>query len=130
MRPRKGRAAFRTSSIMPALIQQESGGRAGAIGPQTKYGRALGMTQMLPDTAREMAGSLGVPFRQDLLTGKSADAANYQKRLGQAYLEQGLKKTGNIRDALHYYHGGPDRRQWGPKTRAYADSVLARLKGR
>lgn len=115
---------------MGALIQQESGGRAGAIGPQTKYGRALGMTQMLPDTAREMAGKIGVPFRQDLLTGKSPEAAAYQRQLGQAYLEQGLRTTGNVRDALHYYHGGPSRSLWGPKTRAYADSVIARMRGR
>lgn len=114
---------------MESLIQQESGGRAGAVGPQTKYGRALGMTQLLPATAQEMAGKLGVPFRQDLLTGKSPEAAAYQRRLGQAYLEQGLRETGNIRDGLHYYHGGPNRRQWGPKTRAYADSVIARLRG-
>ena len=114
---------------MAALIQQESGGKAGAIGPQTRYGQALGMTQLLPETAREMAASLGVPFRQDLLTGKTPEAAEYQRYLGQAYLEQGLRHTGNIRDALHYYHGGPNRRLWGPKTRAYADSVIARLRG-
>jgi soluble lytic murein transglycosylase len=115
---------------MPALIQQESGGRAGAIGPRTQYGQALGKTQMLPDTAREMAGKLGVPWRPDLMTGTSAEASSYQERLGQAYFEEGLQRTGNVRDALHYYHGGPNRDLWGPKTRSYADSVLSRLRGR
>lgn len=116
------------SSLMDALIQQESGGRVGVRGPMTRYGQALGKTQLLPDTAREMAGKVGLPFRPELLTGTSAEAADYQRRLGEAYLQEGIQRTGNIRDALHYYHGGPNRQLWGPKTRAYANSVLARLR--
>lgn len=115
------------ASLMPALIQQESGGRAGVRGPMTQYGQALGLTQMLPETAREMAGKVGVPYRDDLLTGQTEEAANYQRQLGQAYLEQGFRETGNARDALRYYHGGPNRRLWGPKTNAYADQVLGRV---
>lgn len=88
------------------------------------------MTQMLPETAKEMAAKIGLPFRPDLLTGTSRLAAEYQKRLGKAYFEEGLAKTGNLQDALHYYHGGPDRSLWGPKTRAYAKSVLGRIGGR
>lgn len=110
-----------------ALIQQESGGRAGVRGPQTQYGQALGMTQMLPATAAEMANKLGVPFREDLLTGTTPQAAEYQKALGAAYFQQALKETGNLTDALHYYHGGPNRKLWGQKTRGYARSVLARM---
>ena len=81
---------------------------------------------MLPATAKEMAQKLGVPWRPDLMRGSSDQAAQYQRALGQAYFAQGLEATGNYRDALRYYHGGPDRRQWGPKTNAYANSVLAR----
>jgi len=88
------------------------------------------MTQMLPETAKEMAGKLGLPWRPNLLRGTSPEAAEYQKRLGRAYLEEGLARTGNVRDALHYYHGGPNRQQWGPKTRAYASGVIGRLGGR
>jgi soluble lytic murein transglycosylase len=87
------------------------------------------MTQLLPDTAKEMAAKTGLPFRPDLLSGQTPDAADYQKRLGRAYFEEGLAKTGNVRDALRYYHGGPNRRLWGPKTNAYADSILSRLGG-
>lgn len=87
------------------------------------------MTQMLPDTARQMAAKLGVPFRPELLTGKTPEAAQYQTTLGRAYFDEGLSKTGNVRDALHYYHGGPNRRLWGPKTRSYANSILSRLGG-
>ena len=115
------------ASLMPALIAQESGGRAGVLGPQTQWGRAIGRTQMLPATAREMAGKLGLPYDESLLRGTSPEAAAYQDRLGQAYLEEGLQRTGNVRDALMYYHGGPDRSLWGPKTQNYADEVLARM---
>ena len=112
---------------MHALIQQESGGRAGVLGPQTQYGRAEGMTQMLPATAQNMAKKLGVTWRPDLMTGTSSEAASYQTALGQAYLHEGIEKTGSLADGLRYYHGGPDRRQWGPKTNAYAANVLARM---
>ena len=93
----------------------------------TRYGQALGLAQILPDTAREMAGKLGLPFREDLLRGTGDTAGQYQRALGRAYFDQGLSVTGNARDALHYYHGGPDRSKWGPKTRRYADEVLSRL---
>lgn len=96
----------------------------------TAYGRPLGATQMLPETAQEMARKLGVAWRPELLRGKSPEAMAYQLRLGRAYFDQGLSETGNVRDALHYYHGGPDRKLWGPKTRRYADEVLARLGAR
>lgn len=108
------------------MIQQESGGNGLAVSPAG----ALGSTQMLPGTAQEMARKLGMPWRPDLLRSNSQEGLQYQRRLGEAYLQEGLATTGNIRDALHYYHGGPDRRQWGPKTKAYAAAVLRRLGGR
>jgi soluble lytic murein transglycosylase-like protein len=114
---------------MPALIQQESGGRAGIAGQHTPYGVPLGMTQMLPSTAKGVAENLGWPYRPDLLTGTSPEAQQYQRALGEAYLREGLKVTGNVRDALRYYHGGPNRALWGPKTNAYADAILSRLRG-
>lgn len=109
---------------MPGLIKQESGGRAGVKGPMTRYGQAEGLTQMLPATAQATAKRIGVPWRPELMTAKTPEAAAYQEQLGQAYLTEGMAKTGNLRDGLHYYHGGPDQRQWGPKTRGYADAIL------
>jgi soluble lytic murein transglycosylase-like protein len=86
------------------------------------------MTQLLPGTAREMAASLGVPYREDLLRGTSPAAADYQRALGRAYFQQGWNATGgDPRQALMYYHGGPNRRLWGPRTHAYADEVLRRV---
>jgi len=85
---------------------------------------------MLPATAKQMAQKLGVPFRPELLSGTTIEAAEYQKTLGRAYFDQGLEASGgDVRKALMYYHGGPDQRIHGPKTRAYADQVLARVNG-
>jgi len=136
--PRQQRqAAPRYSGPMPSsadeifgsLVAQESGGRAGVRGPMTQYGQALGRTQVLPSTARGIAQNLGIAYREDLLTGTTPEAAAYQDQLGRAYLEEGFQKTGNARDALMYYHGGPDRSLWGPKTQRYADEVLGRWSG-
>lgn len=110
---------------MPALIQQESHGNGMAVSPKG----ALGSTQMLPATAQEMAAKVGLPFQPSLLQSSDPEALNYQHTLGQAYLQQGFNQTGNLRDALRYYHGGPNRAQWGPKTNAYADSVMSRMGG-
>lgn len=93
----------------------------------TKYGQAQGNTQVLPATGQGLASKLGIPWRPDLMTGTTPEAAAYQRRIGQAYLEEGLSKTGNVRDALRYYHGGPNRKMWGPKTNGYADSILKRM---
>lgn len=108
---------------MDALTHQESGGNGLAVSPKG----AIGSTQMLPATAQQMAARLGLPFRPDMLRSNAPAALRYQRALGQAYLEEGYRKTGNLQDALHYYHGGPDTRQWGPKTNAYANAILSRL---
>jgi soluble lytic murein transglycosylase-like protein len=118
-------AGFPIDRVFGALIQQESGGNGMAVSPKG----ALGSTQMLPSTAEEMARKIGLPFRKDLLRSNDPKALEYQRRLGRAYYEEGLAKTGNVRDALRYYHGGPDRSMWGPKTNAYADAVLRRTGG-
>lgn len=112
--------------VMGALIKQESGGDGTAV----SSAGALGSTQMLPATAKEMAAKVGLPFRPELLRSNAPQALAYQRKLGEAYLREGLEKTGNLRDALRYYHGGPDRKMWGPKTNAYASSVLATMGAR
>jgi len=114
---------FPVSAVMDAITQQESGGNGKAVSKQG----ALGSTQLEPGTAKEMANKVGLPFRSDLLQSNDPAALRYQRALGQAYFLEGYNKTGNLTDALHYYHGGPNRAEWGPKTRAYAQSVLSRL---
>lgn len=119
-----------SDAVFDSLIQQESGGRAGVTGPQTRYGQAQGMTQMLPATAQEQAKKLGVAWRPDLMTGTTPEAADYQRTLGRAYYEEGLKKYGGDQEkALKYYHGGPNEKLWGPKTQGYAQQVLTRAGG-
>jgi hypothetical protein len=76
-----------------------------------------------------MAGKVGLPYRPDLLRSNDPAALQYQHQLGAAYLNEGFQKTGNLRDALRYYHGGPNRKMWGPKTNAYADAIMGRLGG-
>lgn len=117
-----------TNDIFAALIQQESGGRGDAVGPQTPYGRALGSTQMLPETAKGMADKLGLPWQPELMTQTTPQAMQYQQTLGRAYFDEGLQRYGGDPEkALKYYHGGPDERLWGPKTEAYAAAVLERM---
>lgn len=127
--PRRTGGAGSTQRPFDAVIEQESGGRAGALGPQTPYGRAQGLSQMLPATAEEQARKLGIAWRPDLMTGTTPEAAAYQRQLGESYFNEGMQRTGNLRDALRYYHGGPNRRTWGRKTNAYADAVMARIGG-
>lgn len=126
----KGRGAPSVDDLFGALVQQESGGRPGAIGPQTPYGQAQGASQMLPQTAQAMATKLNLPWRPDLMTGTSPEAEQYQLALGRAYFDEGMQKYGGDPEkALMYYHGGPDESLWGPKTREYARAVMARAGG-
>lgn len=115
-------------AVWRAAIQQESGGRPGVTGPQTAYGRAQGIAQTLPATAKAMAVKLGLPWRPDLLGGTSDEAAQYQETLGRAYFDEGMQKYGgDPTKALAYYHGGPNEKLWGPKTRAHVNAVMARV---
>jgi soluble lytic murein transglycosylase-like protein len=129
VRARPARAPF--PDLSAAVLQQESGGRAGVAGPQTPYGQAFGLMQVQDGTGKEMAQKLGLPWRPDLMRGTDEAAASYQRAIGEAYLREGLERHGgDPRKALMYYHGGPDQQLWGPKTRRYADQVLARMRGR
>lgn len=114
--------------VFEALIMQESGGRAGVPGVMTRYGQAQGMTQVLDSTGEAMAKKLGIPWHPHLMRARTPEGAAYQRQIGRAYFEEGLVRYGgDVRKALAYYHGGPDERKWGPKTRAYVEDVLARI---
>jgi hypothetical protein len=111
-------AAARQYNIDPALLQAvirtESSGNPNAKGPPTKYGTAQGIAQLLPQTA----AALGVKNPND-----PAEAIPAMAKL----LDQNLTRYGNVEDALHAYHGGTDQANWGPKTQAYAQTVLSRV---
>lgn len=124
---RKPRACFQSADILPHLIQKESSGRVGVIGPDTRYGNAEGLGQVLPSTGAGVAKSLGITWQPDLMTGTTPAAAAYQRKIAQGYLDEALNATGNVTDALKYYHGGPNRAIWGPKTNAYAAEILRQM---
>lgn len=118
------------SNVWMALVNHETHNTPGAVGPETPYGRAIGLAQTLTGTAQEMAKKLGMPWRPDLMRGTSKEARVYQANVGKEYFNQGLAKyNGDVRKALMYYHGGPDEKLWGPKTHAYADAILGAAQG-
>ena len=89
-----------------AVARQESTFRATA---RSRAG-ALGMMQVLPGTAREVARRLDLPYRKSRLTSDPA----YNVRIGTAYLERwrGLL-DGSLPLALVAYNAGPTRaRNW------------------
>ncbi len=94
-------------TLLMAVAKQESG-----LNPNTpdSYQGAQGLMQILPSTAR----GLGITNPRDPAQAIPAAAA---------YLREGFDKTGTPEGAIMYYHGGPDTRQWGPKTRAYLPAV-------
>ena len=100
-------------AFMDRLTMRESGYRF-VQGPPTKWGRAQGPHQILCGTARELGERDCSRLMRD--AERSAD-------LAARYVRQGYDATGSWHGAAAYYHGGPDKRIWGKKTRAYAAAV-------
>jgi soluble lytic murein transglycosylase len=85
-----------------AVTRQESAFNSAAISPSG----ALGLMQLMPGTARDVAGRLGVPFIQDKLTRDPA----YNVGLGTQYLSEMLQRFGGSYElALAAYNAGPNR---------------------
>lgn len=100
-----------------AVAQVESGMRPSHIvtGPPTRYGRAVGTMQVLPSTGRGMGCGDLRDTRQNV-------------RCGVRYLRNSLNRhNGDAGLAALEFHGGPDRRLWGPRTQRYRQMVLARM---
>jgi soluble lytic murein transglycosylase len=89
-----------------ALTRQESSFNAAAVSSSG----ALGLMQLLPGTARDVAGRVGVPFIQEKLTRDPA----YNVQLGSQYLAEMLQKFGGSYElAAAGYNAGPNRvAQW------------------
>ncbi len=110
-----------------AVIGQESGGRYGV--PNAQGSGAMGVGQVMPQTAQSLAKRLGLPFRPDLMRGTGPEAKAYQDRITEAALQEAWSAGGgDLRTAAMYYHGGSNRNIWGPKTQRYADNILARMR--
>ncbi len=85
-----------------AVTRQESAFNAAAVSPSG----ALGLMQLMPGTAREVAGKVGVPYIQTKLTSDPA----YNVSLGTQYLGDMLQKFGGSYElALAAYNAGPGR---------------------
>jgi soluble lytic murein transglycosylase len=85
-----------------ALTRQESSFNAAAVSSSN----ALGLMQLLPSTARDVAGRLGVPFIEEKLTRDPA----YNVQLGSQYLAEMLKRFGGSYElAAAAYNAGPNR---------------------
>ena len=119
--------------LFSAVTQQESGGRQTAPRtglPITSSKGAIGVSQIMPDTARGVAmDATGAPLDEDRLR---TDAA-YNATLGKAYLNQMLTRYGGDRTlALAAYNAGPGNvDKWiaangDPRTGAVSDDDFAR----
>lgn len=130
-------------ALMPAVNYQESGGRTGLTSPKG----AMGVSQMMPDTARAAAARLGVPYDEEKLL-KDAD---YATKLGAEEMRRLIEKyDGNVQLALAAYNAGDGKvDEWLKKygdpraggittsdflaqipyqeTRNYVDAVTARV---
>ncbi len=108
----------RADELLPALIQQESGGNPNAVSPKG----AFGLGQTMPATARDPGYGVA-PMRDS--------SPREQRRIARDYLAAMLQKyRGNDRLALAAYNAGPgnvDKFGGVPpfkETRNYIDRIL------
>lgn len=79
------------------ILQQESGNRQfdengnTVVGPNTKYGRAVGASQLLESTAQEEAARMGIEYSRDRLFNDE----DYNKMIGQSYFNRQLRRFDN-----------------------------------
>lgn len=111
-----------------AVVGQETGGRYGV--PNAQGSGAMGVGQVMPATARVLAGRLGMPYRPDLMGGTDPSAQAYQNSITDAAAREAWQAAGgDPAKAAMYYFGGSNTSKWGPKTRQYASDILTRLGG-
>lgn len=100
-------------ALLRTIVHQESGGNANT--PDSSKG-AVGLAQIMPKTAKK----LGVDPKNP---AQAIDGA------AQLLSESLDRNNGDVGQAVAEYHGGPDRKIWGPKTAAYQKAVLAAYQG-
>lgn len=99
-------------NVLSALAQQESGYDANAVGEPTKWGKAKGMLQNLDSNAK----ALGIdPFNAEQAIAGAA-----------RQMRQRMDKGYSMEDVVKAHFGGDNREQWGEKTKAYGQEVLAK----
>ena len=87
------------------------------IGPKTQWGTAKGHFQVLDGTHAKIEQRLG----------KKLDRFDFTEALvGYAeIMKENMARYGNADDAVNAYHGGWNKKNWGPVTKDY----LAKVKG-
>lgn len=100
----------KSSDPFDRMLGVESGGRQFGrdgktlLGPQTKYGRAVGISQMLESTGPEAARDAGLAWDKN----KFYNDSDYNQSLGRGYHGKLLKKySGDERKAAAAYNWGP-----------------------
>lgn len=113
-----------TESLLDAIRAQESGGNDCAVSPVG----AKGAYQLMDATGREWHRNLKIKDPYDPFNEPQA------RRIARAYLLWLLKRAGgDLEKCLLYYHtgiGNVDKGKVGPVGKAYAASVLKRVKGK
>jgi hypothetical protein len=126
--PANAAPAGGVSKFKSAIVGQESGGRYGV--PNSQGSGAMGIGQVMPQTAKVLAGRLGLPYRPELLGGTDPAAQDYQNRITDAAVMEAWNASGgDPAKAAMYYFGGSDHSKWGPKTHRYASDILSRMGG-
>lgn len=90
--------------LINAMSQAESAGDNTAVSPKG----AKGLMQLMPDTAREVATRMGLPYDEALLTADTDQGRAYNKTLGTQYMQDLMVRyNGNQALALAAYNAGP-----------------------
>jgi GNAT superfamily N-acetyltransferase len=132
-----------SDGVFEKLLWQESGNKQfdKSGKPVTSNKGAIGIAQVMPDTAPEAAKLAGLPW-DDV---RYRTDAEYNKALGKAYFNKQVEDFGDIGHALAAYNAGPgalrraldmakekgEPSEWlkylPAETRAYVPSILKRM---
>lgn len=97
--------------ILNKMAEVESSYNPQAIGPETDYGRALGLMQILESNAQAAGIDPFDPMQSAMWAGQ--EFARNQQKFG-----------GSVPAAVAAHHGGPNPEYWGKNTAAYVQKVL------
>jgi soluble lytic murein transglycosylase len=98
---REARAQDLEPDLVLAVIEVESAGYHLAV----SHVGAMGLMQLLPSTAKELAGKLGLDWHGD----DTLFDPTINIKLGTAYLRELTDRYGNVTIALAAYNWGPGR---------------------
>lgn len=104
------------------LLKVETGGTFDPelVGPETKYGRAYGMSQFMKNTAPWIADMAGLPYEEELLFDPY-----YSMQLSLVYLDYLNSRYQNWDEALTAYHRGMSGLEQYKSEHGHAESWYA-----